>query len=116
MLFGIGLDLTEIHRIEEAVIKRKTFPEKILTASEMKLFSNMRGKRQIEFLAGRFAAKEAFSKAMGTGIGKIGFLDIEILPDEKGRPLVMKSPFEGKAHVSITHTNEIAAAQVVLEA
>lgn len=115
MLFGIGLDLTEIPRIEKAYLKRKTFPEKILTRSEMELFANMHGQRQMEFLAGRFAAKEAFSKAVGTGIGKVGFLDIEILPDEKGRPVITRCPFDGKAHVSITHTTGLAAAQVVLE-
>lgn len=116
MIFGIGLDLADIHRIEDAYKKRGTFPQRVLTPAELILFHEKKGKRQMEFLAGRFAAKEAFSKALGTGIGKIGFLDIEILPNEKGQPIVTKSPFDGAAHVSITHTDQIAAAQVVLEA
>ena len=108
MLFGIGLDLTEIPRIEEAVVKRKTFPEKILTASELELFSNMRGKRRIEFLAGRFAAKEAFSKAMGTGIGETDFLDVEVLRNEKGAPVSLQGTF------SISHDGDYAMAVVLV--
>lgn len=115
LIIGIGLDLTEIHRIDKAVKHRETFAERVLTPSELALFKEKQGHRQVEFLAGRYAAKEAFSKALGTGIGKVGFLDIEILPDKKGRPIVTKSPFDGNSHVSITHTNEVAAAQVVLE-
>lgn len=116
MIFGIGLDLTDIHRIKKAVENRRTFPERVLTPNELDLYYNLSGARQIEFLAGRYAAKEAYSKALGTGIGKVGFLDIEILPDPKGRPVATLSPFEGKAHISITHTDTVAAAQVILEA
>ncbi|WP_028274892.1 holo-ACP synthase [Atopococcus tabaci] len=115
MIVGIGLDLTEIGRIEQACLKRETFPERVLTPSEMELYDRMTGFRKVEFLAGRYAAKEAFSKALGTGIGKVGFHDIEVLPDPKGRPTVTKSPFKGHAWITITHTAEIAAAQVVLE-
>jgi len=116
VIFGIGLDLADIHRIEMAVEKKETFPERVLTPGELDLYRQKQGKRKAEFLAGRYAAKEAFSKAMGTGIGKVGFLDIEILPDSKGKPVTTACPFEGKAHVSITHTDTIAAAQVILEA
>lgn len=116
MIFGIGLDLTDIERIKKAVEKRETFPGRILTSNELELYNNTSSKRQIEFLAGRYAAKEAYAKALGTGIGKVGFLDIEIMPDELGRPVVTVSPFAGQAHVSITHTDTVAAAQVVLEA
>lgn len=115
MIFGIGLDMTDIHRIEKAIHKRETFPERVLTDKEFELYHRLQGKRQVEFLAGRFAAKEAFSKAMGTGIGKLGFRDIEVLPDSKGKPMITNCPFEGKAHVSITHTDTVAAAQVILE-
>ena len=115
MIFGLGLDLTEIHRIQRAVERRDTFPERVLTTNELALFNKLQGSRQIEFLAGRYAAKEAFSKAIGTGLGKLGFHDIEILPNEKGRPVITLSPFEGTAHVTITHTDTTAAAQVILE-
>ncbi|MGX7420501.1 holo-ACP synthase [Carnobacterium gallinarum] len=115
MIVGIGLDLTEISRIKQAYIKSEKFAKKVLTEKEWFIFNDFKGSRQIEFLAGRFAAKEAFSKALGTGIGKVGFQDIEILNNHYGKPEVTKSPFKGNAFISITHTTAIAAAQVVLE-
>lgn len=115
MIIGIGLDIAEINRIEIAYNRKNTFSARVLTEEEHKIFSSLKGKRQMEFLAGRYAAKEAYSKAMGTGIGKLGFKDIEILPDQSGKPVVTKSPFEGTVFLSITHTDSIAAAQVVLE-
>ena len=61
------------------------------------------------------AAKEAFSKAWGTGIGKVSFQDLEILRDDNGAPAFTKSPHQGKVFVSLTHTEELAIAQVLLE-
>lgn len=115
MIIGIGLDLTEIPRIVKAYEKQAGFPMKVLTENEQQVFNQLNGKRKMEFLAGRFAAKEAFSKALGTGIGKVGFLDIEVLNDEKGKPYIAKAPFIGNTFISITHTDTIAAAQVILE-
>ncbi|MCA9766640.1 MAG: holo-ACP synthase [Carnobacterium sp.] len=115
MIVGIGLDITEIDRIGHAVKKRSTFSKRVLTQAEWTIFNGLKGSRQIEFLAGRYAAKEAFSKAFGTGIGKLGFHDIEILPNEKGKPIVTKSPFVGNVFLSITHTDVVAAAQIILE-
>lgn len=115
MIIGIGLDIAEISRIKEAYLKRKTFSSRVLTLAEMEIFSELKGNRQMEFLAGRYAAKEAFSKAMGTGIGKLGFQDIEIIPDRSGKPVVQKSPFQGNVFLTITHTDTIVAAQVILE-
>lgn len=115
MIVGIGLDITEIDRIGQAVEKRNAFSNRVLTKGEWAIFNEMKGSRRIEFLAGRYAAKEAFSKAFGTGIGKLGFHDIEILPNEKGKPIVVKSPFKGNVFLSITHTGTIAAAQIILE-
>lgn len=115
MIFGIGLDVVEIDRIEKAYIRRETFAQRVLTSKEQEIFSELKGKRKVEFLAGRFSAKEAFSKALGTGIGKVGFLDVEILPDQLGKPVITQSPFNGVAWVSISHTDALAVAQVVLE-
>lgn len=115
MIVGIGLDIVDIDRIKYAYDRRNSFSIRILTDEEHKIFSSLKGTRQMEFLAGRYAAKEAYSKAVGTGIGKLGFRDIEILPDRLGKPVVMKSPFVGNVFLSITHTDSIAAAQVVLE-
>ncbi|WP_319468041.1 holo-ACP synthase [uncultured Trichococcus sp.] len=115
MIYGIGLDVTELDRITKAYDRRSGFAERILTEAELKLFLALSGSRQMEFLAGRYAAKEAFSKAYGTGIGKLSFQDIEILPGENRKPEITKSPFEGTGFVSITHSGNIIAAQVVLE-
>ncbi|OJF91642.1 holo-ACP synthase [Alkalibacterium sp. 20] len=115
MIVGIGLDIVEINRIEKAYIRRESFAERVLTSKEREVFSELKGKRKVEFLAGRFSAKEAFSKALGTGIGEIGFLDVEILPDSLGKPMVTQSPFNGSVWVSISHTGSIAVAQVILE-
>lgn len=116
VIVGIGLDVTDIHRIEKACSRKSTFAGRVLTVAEETIFLELHGKRQMEFLAGRYAAKEALAKAMGTGIGKIGFHDIEILSDKSGKPVVTQSPFSGKVFLSISHTDSIAAAQVVLEA
>lgn len=115
IIIGIGLDIAEISRIKEAHLKREAFSKRVLTPAEWEIFSRLTGTRQIEFLAGRYAAKEAFSKAMGTGIGKLGFQDIEIIPDRYGKPVIERSPFTGQVFLSITHTGTIVAAQVVLE-
>jgi holo-[acyl-carrier protein] synthase len=73
----------------------------------------------VEFLAGRFAVKEAYSKALGTGIGEeISFQDIEVINDERGKPIIhlLKEFSEPSTiHVSITHSRQYAAAQVILE-
>mgnify|MGYP001737540690 FL=1 len=66
-------------------------------------------------LAGRWSAKEAFSKAMGTGIGKLGFQDLEVLNNEKGAPYFSKSPFSGNVWLSISHTEQFVTASVILE-
>jgi holo-[acyl-carrier protein] synthase len=81
--------------------------------------------RVVEFTAGRFAAKEAVVKALGCGIGKeVGFQDITILPNELGRPICVLSEaarqrlqLHGmvRIHVSITHTEQLAAAYAVVE-
>ncbi|WP_409291093.1 holo-ACP synthase [Peribacillus sp. SCS-37] len=115
MIKGIGMDLVEMHRMEELLKRQPRLPERILTPNERKQFSKLREKRKIEYLAGRFAAKEAFAKASGTGIGSsLSFLDIEIAKAASGKP-VFTSPVSRGVHLSITHTAEYAAAQVVIE-
>ena len=115
MITGIGLDVTEIERIEKAHMGSVKFKDRILTFRELKYWESLKGARQLEFLAGRFAAKEAFAKAKGTGIGKdCSFQDIEILPDKNGKPLLYFMGQSIAGHVSITHTKQFAAAQVIL--
>lgn len=115
MIKGIGIDIVEIERIKEKYRRNERLKERILTNKEQELFNTLPERRKMEFLAGRFAAKEAFSKAYGTGIGKeLSFQDIEIVTDEKGKPSFSK-PFNTRAHLSITHSEHYAAAQVIIE-
>lgn len=115
MINGIGVDIMELDRIEMLLKRQPRFKNRILTQSEILLFEKLQGRRQIEYFAGRFAAKEAFSKANGTGIGKhLSFLDIEVVSDEKGKPMFTK-PFSEGVHLSISHSRDYAIAQVVIE-
>jgi len=115
MIKGIGLDIVELHRIKDMIDRQPKFPGRILTETERESFESLSDRRKVEFLSGRFAAKEAFAKAVGTGIGKeLSFRDIEIEKDERGKPHIVK-PAGLKVHLSITHSRDFAAAQVVLE-
>ena len=96
MIVGHGIDIEELASIESAVTRHEGFAKRVLTAKEMERFNSLKGRRQIEYLAGRWSAKEAFSKAMGTGIGKLGFQDLEVLNNERGAPYFSQSPFSGK--------------------
>ncbi|MCY8839345.1 holo-ACP synthase [Bacillus atrophaeus] len=117
MIHGIGLDIVELDRIASLCGRQERFAERILTESEQAQYESLSAKRRIEFLAGRFAAKEAFSKAFGTGIGKhLSFQDIEVKKDTHGKPSIECAKLiQANVHVSITHTKEYAAAQVLIE-
>ena len=115
MIVGHGIDIEELASIQNAVEKREGFAQRVLTDKEMDRFTTLKGRRQIEYLAGRWSAKEAFSKAMGTGIGKLGFQDLEVLNNERGAPYFSKSPFSGKVWLSISHTDQFVTASVILE-
>ena len=115
MIVGHGIDIEALASIQNAVEKREGFVRRVLTDKEMERFSSLKGRRQIEYLAERWSAKEAFSKAMGTGIGKLGFQDLEILNNERGAPYFSKSPFSGKVWLSISHTDQFVTASVILE-
>ncbi|MCZ0875531.1 holo-ACP synthase [Peribacillus sp. AS_2] len=115
MIKGIGVDITELDRMETMINRQPRLKERILTESEILIFEKLNGRRKVEYFAGRFAAKEAFSKANGTGIGKhLSFLDIEIISDDKGKPVISK-PFSEGVHLSISHSRDYAVAQVVIE-
>ncbi|UII56213.1 holo-ACP synthase [Cytobacillus spongiae] len=115
MITGIGIDIVELSRIRAIVERQRKFIDRILTDQEREKYVSLTGDRQIEFLAGRFAAKEAFSKAYGTGIGEeLSFLHIEVDSDERGKPYI-KLPFNQGVHLSISHSKEYAVAQVVIE-
>lgn len=85
MICGIGTDMVRISRIENALGKRgERFAQRILSPNEFALFQKTRS--PANHLAKRFAAKEAVSKALGTGIGIISWHDIEVYNDGKGAP------------------------------
>lgn len=114
-----GVDLIEISRIEEVVARHgKHYLERIYTPAELEQC----GKRS-ESLAGRFAAKEAVAKALGTGIGDISWKDIEVLGDEQNAPiLTLHGAAEQLAKkigvstwsVSISHSQSHSVAFVVM--
>lgn len=114
---GIGNDIIEINRIEKA-IKKANFITKVFTENEIKLFE-IKGNRA-EFFAGRFAGKEAVSKALGTGFREFSLTDIEILNNELGKPYVtFKNSIESYnkkyfIDISISHCKEYATAVAII--
>ncbi|MCI2034064.1 MAG: holo-ACP synthase [Lactobacillus sp.] len=115
MIYGIGVDITALARIHAAQTRNAHFAKKILTEAELAVFEELGNKRALEFLAGRFSLKEAYSKAYGTGLGPVQLHDVECLNDENGRPEITKHPYSGKAFVSISHTDELVMTEVILE-
>ena len=115
MILGHGIDIEELASIQEAVEKRANFPLRVLTARELERYTSLKGRKQFEYLAGRWSAKEAFAKAIGTGIGKLSFQDLEVLNDDKGAPYFNQAPFSGKIWLSISHTEDYVTASVILE-
>lgn len=121
MITGIGIDLVDIKRIEK-LMKNEHFIDKILTKSEKLDYNKAPIKPQ--YLAGRFAAKEAVAKALGVGISKCAPDLVETYYDENGAPYVrlygnalgvMRSLGVYKFHISITHDNNTASAFAIAE-
>lgn len=115
MIKGIGLDIIELQRIDQLSRRSPKFYKRILTHTEQLYYEQAIPSRQIEFLAARFAVKEAYAKALGTGIGKeCSFQDIEVAKTDRGAPFLLVQQQKINALVSITHTKDYAAAQVIL--
>lgn len=129
MIIGIGTDLVQVNRIEITLKKFGTsFEEKIFTPFERERAQKLPDKKQASFYAKRFAAKEAFSKALGCGIGKEAFFqDIEVRNDEKGAPFFvikgkaltsLKEKTKGQPyqiHLSLSDEKDFALCFVVIE-
>lgn len=105
-----GIDIIEIERIKSAFNKYKNFAGRIFTEDEIRRFAE-NGCR-FEILAGMFAAKEAFSKYLGTGIGKTAFRDIEVCHNADGSPYIRLRGVKSDASVSISHCRKYAVAFV----
>lgn len=118
MIKGIGTDIIEISRIENSM-KNPRFLEKNFTDAENHYFRNK--KMSPQSVAVSFAAKEAFSKALGTGVVGFSLKDVEILHNDKGAPYInlynnaKEMLGRGKIHVSLSHSQQYATAVVVIE-
>ncbi|MCC6610074.1 MAG: holo-ACP synthase [Burkholderiales bacterium] len=124
MILGIGTDLVEIPRIERALARHgDRFARRILVAEEFERFA--RHRKPVAYLAKRFAAKEAFSKAMGTGIHfPVNWHNVSVANLSSGKPCLRFSDVLGlllvsrgivDAHLSLSDEREVAAAFVILE-
>jgi holo-[acyl-carrier protein] synthase len=124
MIVGLGVDIAEVDRIEAAVGRHgERFLQRIFTPKEISYCESH--KNRFERYAGRFAAKEAAMKALGTGWGQgVRWVDIEVLRQPGGRPTIQLAGAARehadrlgvtRVSLSITHTNHTALAQVILE-
>jgi len=120
---GIGVDIIDVARIKKMVEKNKRFVEKVFTPTEIH-YCRDKYRQEVHF-AGRFAAKEAFLKAMGTGLrGAMAWTDISVANNELGKPAITlagetlenfkQNKFQ-TIHVSISHTREYAVAFVIIQ-
>jgi holo-[acyl-carrier protein] synthase len=124
MILGTGIDIIEVARIAASYEKfGDRFVNRILRPAEIAYA--LSHKNPAPFLAARFAAKEAISKAFGTGIGsKLGWQDMEVGRKESGEPFVilhggglqlLKERGGKIVHLSLSHTEHYAAAMAILE-
>jgi holo-[acyl-carrier protein] synthase len=124
MIVSIGIDITEVYRMRETIARTPRFAERVFTVAERE-YCESKGAAAAQSYAARFAAKEAFLKALKTGWrGKITWQDIEVLRDGDGVPslkvsgearVILDKMGSPEIHLSISHTAEHAIAQVILE-
>jgi holo-[acyl-carrier protein] synthase len=124
MIVGIGIDIIEVARIREVLLRTPRFRERVFTPAE-RAYCDSRSALAAQHYAARFAAKEAALKALQTGWRDgIGWQDVEVASREMGAPyLVLHGPvlelFNSSGatatHLSLSHTSEHAIAQVIFE-
>ncbi len=124
MIVSIGIDIIEVYRISETLTRTPRFVERVFTEKE-RAYCESKGAASAQSFAARFAAKEAFLKALKTGWrGRITWQDMEILNDAQGVPSLeikgearklLENLGANKIHLSISHTTDHAVAQVILE-
>ena len=123
MIFGAGTDIIEVQRVEDKLVRTESLKNKLFTPTEI-AYCESKHRPALHFAA-RFAAKEAFLKAMGTGwSGGHKFSEIEVINNTLGKPELfvhgkVKEFCEthgiGTMEVSLTHIKDVASAVVVLE-
>jgi len=120
---GVGIDMIEVERVQSSIAKEQGFRELVFSAREIAYCEGKTNKYQ--HYAARFAAKEAFFKALGTGwLKDTAFNEIEISNDENGKPylepigesaVVINREGPLKISVSLTHLKTMASAVVIIE-
>lgn len=111
MIKGIGIDICQISRIKLSLAKKVLSSEELTLCDDMKL-----DKRKLEFLAGRFAVKEAIYKALSDIYPKLGMTEVIVLNDAFGKPYVKKPVVENhKIFISISHEIDYVVGQALLE-
>jgi holo-[acyl-carrier protein] synthase len=122
MIVGTGIDLVELERMKLALERQPRLIFRILTAEERKAMESLSFGRRVEYLAGRFCAKEALAKALGSGVGgRFSWQDVSILNGENGAPRMVwhntPSSFEEgmQVHLSLSHSRLYVVAQVIVE-
>lgn len=124
MIVSIGIDIIEVARIREVLLRTPRFSERVFTRAERD-YCDSRGVVAAQHYAARFAAKEAALKALQTGWrGGISWQDVEVSARDTGAPFliltgevlaIFKQFGASAAHLSLSHTSEHAIAQVILE-
>lgn len=124
MIVGTGIDLVEIDRVQKIIVKwGERFLNKVFTLDEIR-YCYTKKENHFQSFAGIFAAKEAFAKALGTGMRKIIWQEIEIRSDNMGKPSLYLSGLAQSIiaeigitniNVSISHSRKLAVAQVIME-
>ena len=122
MITGIGTDIVEVGRIKNSIEKYgKRFLDRIYTETEQKYSESFKENKYVHYAA-RFAAKESFSKAIGTGLTRgFKFREVGIVNEKSGNPQMlldggMKEKWgDTRIHVSLSHTDNNAIAYVIME-
>lgn len=110
MILGIGTDIVEIERVRKAI--SEAFMRKVLSKQEMEKALAMSEERRIQFVAGRFAAKEAVIKCL-SGYERPVMSDLDIINDEEGKPEIFYKDY--RILVSISHERTYATAIALLQ-
>ena len=123
MILGIGIDLVSVERVRRVVERRGArWLERVFSPAERRDAGE--GPHRWRRLAARWAAKEAFAKALGTGVRGFRWRDIEVRRDTDGRPVLhltgvaaerLRAAGVVRVHLSLSHDSEWAVAQVILE-
>ncbi len=125
MIHGIGIDIIEVKRIKKTILANKGFMERVFSKEEIHYCEEATGSMKYERFAARFAAKEAFLKACGTGLREgFNLKEITVIHNDMKQPRIelagksketFRTEISGKIHLSLSHLSGIAQAVAVIE-